>query len=395
MQKFWTKLHTVLGITAGVVLCVIGVTGALQSFEEELLHLFNGRIFQPEISANADSNVNELFAKVQTALPEKRIVSWQARQTPGYPIRVGYTAREQQPAPEAGAKREKPRTEYRYLDPTSGALYPPLRGEKFFRTVNDIHRRLAAGDWGKRIVGASVLCLVVLCLSGLYLRWPHNPLNWRNWFRLDFKLKGRRFLRDLHMMTGTWLLLLYLSSALTGLYWSYDWYKNGLYSLTGTTPPVREIKLEEPALHPPDIGKLWQVLLRESGGSFHDATLRLPEKKEHAVEIRYLDANPPHNRAFNRLFLDSDSGMLVARELYAEKSAGAKFMASIFPLHTGNFFGLPGILLLMISSLLMPLFGITGWKMYLDRHRREHGAGMARAQARRSEMRNRKIKPEE
>lgn len=271
----------------------------------------------------------------------------------------------------------KPRTEFRYLSATSGELHPPLRGEGFFKTVNDIHRRLAAGDAGKQIVGASVLGLVVLSLSGLYLRWPHNPLNWRNWFKLDFKLKGRRFLRDLHMMTGTWLLLLYLLSALTGLYWSYDWYKNSLYALTGATPPIREVKLDKPAQGIMGIEQAWPVFLRESGNAFHEVTLRFPEKKEHALEIRYLAAEPAHNRAFNRLFLHPDSGAVIAHERYAEKSAGAKLMAGIYPLHTGNFFGLPGILLMMAAALMMPLFGITGWMMYLDRHRREHRAAKA------------------
>jgi sulfite reductase (NADPH) flavoprotein alpha-component len=373
IKYFWTKTHTLLGITAGVILCVVGVTGAMQSFEEDILRWSNAEVFEP--ASGSALSLGKQLERVQNARADKRIASWQIYSAPGHPARVGFAATEPQAdASNLATKAPKPRTEYQYLNISTGELYPPLRGEGFFKTVNDIHRRLVAGDTGKQIVGASVLCLVVLCLSGLYLRWPQNPLNWHAWFKLDFKLKGRKFLRDLHMIIGTCVLLLYLLSALTGLYWSYDWYKNGLYALTGTTPPVREIKLEKPAQGTADIERLWAVFLRASGGQFHDATLRFPEKPEHALEIRYLSAEYPHNRAFNRLFLNTDSGAVVAHEHYAEKTAGGKLMTGIFPLHTGSFFGLPGILLLMLSSLTMPLFGITGWKMYLDRHRREHKA---------------------
>lgn len=387
LKYFWTKTHTLLGISAGIVLCVVGVTGAMQSFEEELLHWLNPEVFKPADAPGGALSIGELFERAQSARPDKRIASWQAHAAPGYPVRVGFAAiAGDRPAAqkasagrvgsaEASPQQPRPRTEFRYLNPADGAVHQPLHGEDFFRTVNDIHRRLATGDIGKQIVGASVLCLVVLCLSGLYLRWPASALNWKHWFKLDLRLKGRRFLRDLHMMTGTWLLLPYLLSALTGLYWSYDWYKSGLYALSGASPPAREMQLEEAAKGIMAIEELWQAFLRESGGAFHEATLRFPEKPNQALEIRYLDAEPSHNRAYNRLFLHPDTGAVIAHERYAAKTAGAKLMASIFPLHTGNFFGLPGILLLMLSSLLMPLFAITGWKMYLDRHRRGHRAG--------------------
>jgi sulfite reductase (NADPH) flavoprotein alpha-component len=68
---------------------------------------------------------------------------------------------------------------------------------------------------------------------------------------------------------------------------------------------------------------------------------------------------------------------VVAHERYTEKSAGGKLMAGIYPLHTGSFFGLPGILLMMISALILPLFPISGWWMFMDRHRREEHAAMA------------------
>jgi sulfite reductase (NADPH) flavoprotein alpha-component len=41
MKKLWFQAHWLLGITAGVVLALMGVTGALLSFEDALLRWMN------------------------------------------------------------------------------------------------------------------------------------------------------------------------------------------------------------------------------------------------------------------------------------------------------------------------------------------------------------------
>ncbi|MFA7097697.1 MAG: PepSY-associated TM helix domain-containing protein [Gammaproteobacteria bacterium] len=41
LRNFWFQLHWLLGITAGTLLSVVGVTGGLLSFEHEILHLIN------------------------------------------------------------------------------------------------------------------------------------------------------------------------------------------------------------------------------------------------------------------------------------------------------------------------------------------------------------------
>ncbi len=59
----------------------------------------------------------------------------------------------------------------------------------------------------------------------------------------------------------------------------------------------------------------------------------------------------------------------MSHKRYADKAAGERFMASIFPLHSGRYFGLVGVVLFMVASLGMPLFAVTGWMLYLARRR--------------------------
>ncbi len=44
-------------------------------------------------------------------------------------------------------------------------------------------------------------------------------------------MKGRNFIWDLHAVVGTWVVIFYLILACTGLYWSYDWWRDGMFKV--------------------------------------------------------------------------------------------------------------------------------------------------------------------
>ena len=136
------------------------------------------------------------------------------------------------------------RGQMRYVDPYTGQFQGDVTGQGFFNLMLQLHR-LAMGDTGRQITGACTLMLVFFCLSGLYLRWPRQALNWRAWLTLEWAKKGRAFNWDLHAVAGTWCLLFYLLFALTGLFWSYEWYREGLNKLLADAPPPGSSKIVE------------------------------------------------------------------------------------------------------------------------------------------------------
>lgn len=364
------QVHWFLGITAGLVLAVVGVTGAMLSFEHDLLKAMNAGVMTVPVEGRTPLAPAQLVARIARAEPGKVITSLTLSSEPGDSARVGF-------APPPGAPPgpgSRPRGENRHVDPYSGALLPAPRGEGFFRTTMQIHRWLAADAVGKQIVGASTLALVFFCLSGLYLRWPRKWWDWRAWLQLHWRLKGRGFLRQLHVVVGTWVVLAYLLMSLTGLFWSYGWYREGLYVITGTPVPAQRGGPAPggPGRHPEAASPTVDVAA--AFAAFEAAvparstlTLRLPTSPGQALEFSYQDPEPAHERANNRLVLDAATLAVTAHERYDDKPAGQKIMASIFPLHSGGFFGLPGLVLFALASLLMPLFTITGWQLYLDR----------------------------
>jgi sulfite reductase (NADPH) flavoprotein alpha-component len=253
------------------------------------------------------------------------------------------------------------------FDPYTGSAIGQLRGIDFFETVEQWHRNLAAGPVGKQIVGASTALLIVLAISGLVLRWPRRPLSARAWLTMKLTLHGRPLMWHLHAVGATWLLLFYLVAATTGLWWSYDVYRNAINRIAGATSQVRRPAANDARS---DIARFaldaaWTTFRRQVRDASH-AMVSTAAESGAPIEIRYRTPASAHSRAWNTFKVDAD-GERIADEKYTEQTAGRRFVASIFPLHSGEFFGWPGRIGMAIAGFALPLFFVTGIVMWMQR----------------------------
>jgi sulfite reductase (NADPH) flavoprotein alpha-component len=382
LRRVLFQIHWFVGVTAGIILALVGATGAILALEHPVVGALNRDVRRVGASAAPALAPAELLGRVREQLPERTVLTLQVSSDPRAAARVTLASLESV-GPDTPPQR-RPRPEPRYVDPRSGRVFEEAgnRGEALFRGVTQLHRWLILGDLGsqavgRQIVGLSTALCIFLALSGLYLRWPRrNKRDWRTWFKIDFTRRGRPFLWRLHAIAGTWVLLVYVVIGLTGLQWSYEWYRKGLYTLARVELPARrpqpgvEARGEKPPPPDVDLAPAFAALLeRTAGTGFESATFALPQAAGEPVEIRYLDPDPAHERAMNVLAIDPATGSVVKSERYDEKTLGGRLVSSILPLHTGSFFGVAGEIVFGLSSLSMPLFAVTGWMLYLDRRR--------------------------
>lgn len=187
-KKIWFQLHWFIGITAGTVLMTIGVTGALLAFREEIMDLLSPGVMHVQVRQQATLTPQQVLEKLRQEEPQRRITTMTLSAEPGDSVRVVF-------APPPGERRGQAR----YVDPYTGALLPPVTGMEFFEFTERFHRwLLLPTEIGKIVLGTLALCLLMLALSGLYLRWPRRALSLRAWLRLDFQLQGRSLLWNLH-----------------------------------------------------------------------------------------------------------------------------------------------------------------------------------------------------
>ncbi|MET3382069.1 sulfite reductase flavoprotein subunit alpha [Variovorax paradoxus] len=377
LRRAWFQIHWFIGITAGSVLVLIGLTGATLSFRAEIIDAINPELRHAPNPGGATALLPAALAQqLQAAHPKRRIVTLTVFAEPGRPARVNF-------APPEGQRQG----EVRLVDPWTAELLPEPKGDAFFEFVESLHRwLLLPRDTGKPVTGTLATSLLILALSGLYLRWPRRPLAWRAWLKLDFALTGRAFLWNLHAVVGTIALLAYLASSLTGLYWGFDGVRTLIDNAAGEGRMVRTQRMQAggaaakaTAAPKPDLQRVWQSFLQETNGDWSLVTLRMPTRNATQIEATYLRANPEHERARNRLYLDAVTGEATQHERYADKPLAGRLVNSIYPLHMGTYWGLPGRIVMTLSSLGLSLFAITGWMLYLGRRRTKRAVRDERA----------------
>lgn len=178
LKKTLFQLHWFFGISAGLVLALMGITGATVSFQDEILRALNPSVLQVEKQVAGVLPPAELVEKIEGASGKKVSMLWVETDS-GNAARVIFT-------PPPGERRGQ----MRYFDPYTAEFMGDATGQDFFGLMLQLHRFLAMGDTGRQITGACTLILLFFCLSGLYLRWPRQWQSWRAWLTLDWKKKA-------------------------------------------------------------------------------------------------------------------------------------------------------------------------------------------------------------
>ncbi|MGY4534909.1 sulfite reductase (NADPH) flavoprotein alpha-component [Pseudomonas sp. TE3786] len=378
------QLHWFFGITGGLVLSLMGITGALYSFQDEISTALNPDVLQVQVRESGVLPPAQLVEKIQAAAG-MQVSGLRVFTNDNHAAQVFFV-------PKPGERRGPSR----YFDPYTGELLGEPSGKAFFDLMFQLHRFLAMGEFGKNITGACTLMLLFFCLSGLYLRWPRNALSWRTWLTFDWAKKGRAFNWDLHAVAGTWCLVFYLMASLTGLTWSYQWFNQGAYALLGSAPAGergakpgggrgeggrgerRGPPPQAAAPVPINYDALWTSITQTAGPTLAMYNIRPPQDAKQPVQVVYLLDDAAHERAMNEIQIDAQTGQVRRHTLYTDQPLGQQLLTSIYALHVGSYFGLTGRILITAAGLTMPLFFITGWLLYLDRRRKKRQVRAAR-----------------
>ncbi|WFR82007.1 sulfite reductase flavoprotein subunit alpha [Janthinobacterium rivuli] len=368
-KQVWFQLHWFIGITAGTVLVIIGLSGATLAFKDELLDLMNPGVRHVAVETRTPLTPAQL-SNIAAAEHGQRVASITMYAEAGAAPRLFF-------APKNGQRRG----ESIYLHPYTGATQPALAGAEFFEWTESLHRwLLLPRDPGRQVAGALALCLLGLALSGLYLRWPRRPLDWRTWLTFDPALKGRSFLWNLHAVAGTWCLVVYVALTLTGIYWSYDVVRDNIDAWAGKPPRMAQAPAKKGGGKAPavDISLAWTSFQLHAAG-WTLASVRLPTRAGEAVQFTWLASDAPHERARSRMSIAPADGTLTESEPYSQQALGSRLVNIIYPLHMGTYFGLPGRIIVTVASLGLPLFAITGWMLYLGRRKAKRAVQAQRA----------------
>lgn len=227
MKKWFRKIHLWLSVPFGILITLICLSGALLVYEQEITEWCRPDLYFVQTVKEAPLPMEELMERVDATLPEGSLIT-------------GVTV-----SPDAKRTYQvslsQPRRASLYVDPYTGEVKGQNERLPFFSDMFRLHRWLmgsvqSAGGGisvGKLLVGLSTLMMVIILITGL-LMWLTNrkkPLT--KSLTISFTKGWPRFWHDLHVAGGIYATILLLAMALTGLTWSFGWYRTGFYSLFG------------------------------------------------------------------------------------------------------------------------------------------------------------------
>ncbi|GJE17969.1 PepSY-associated TM helix domain-containing protein [Methylobacterium marchantiae] len=361
------RLHWLLGLSAGFVLALVGMTGALLSYEEAVTEWANADRAYVAASEAPRLSPSALLARIEAQHPGLTVNSLTLWGEPERSPRVRFVN-------DASLGTRPPTL---YLDPVDGRDLGAMRLEGAFVTIRKLHRwLLLPGDgkgWGRSLTGISTLALLVFLATGLYLRWPKLH-SWRIWLKPALKRPGRPRWWSLHSVAGTWLLPVYVLIALSGLWWSYDSYRSAAtWLLTGEVqrakPPRRAGLPAEVA--PSTLDAAFASFSTGEGEGAHMVLIALPGPELATIRIRSLAAASDLPKARDEATFDPATGARLSRARFADKPLGRQMAENMLEVHRGRFFGRVVAFAFFLAALAMPLFAVTGLVLYvLRRHAR-------------------------
>ena len=369
LRKIFFWLHLTAGVTAGLVILLMSVTGVLLAFERQVVAF-----------AQRDLRASTADASRQP-LPLARLVAAAAGKVPDIkPSNV--VVRSDLSAPVTVAfGRERTLFVNPYTGVVLGEGAVGVRG--FFEANRNLHRWLAmkgeGRERGKAITGASNLTFLFIVLSGLVIWIPRRRTRtgFRNAALFRRGLRGRA--RDLnwHHVLGIWAFLPLAAIVFSGVVISYPWATRLVYRAFGSTPP----NPQQPGGERSGGGKLDLTLLdavataarseaSRVAPQWQSLSIRLPLSAKGPLAVALDEGNGARPDLRSQLLIDPKTARLVEHKTYGQQEGGQKARSWLRWIHTGEAGGIAGQTVAMLASAAAVVLVYTGLALALRRFAR-------------------------
>ena len=396
MKKIFRKIHLWLSVPFGLIITLVCFSGAMLVFENEVNEWFRRDLYYVETVKESPLPMDKLLEKVATTLPDSvSVTGVSISSDPGRAYQVSLS---------------KPRRASLYVDQYTGEVKGKSERSGFFMFMFRMHRWLLdsmnPGNegifWGKMIVGVSTLLLVFVLISGIVIWWPRTRKALKNSLKITATKGWRRFWYDLHVAGGMYALIFLLAMALTGLTWSFPWYRTAFYKVFGVEVQQRaaqgheqksdaqkrntklaahrekkregnEVRKGERSRRPENNHSdmysvtspfvYWQEI-------YDKLRRQNPEYKQ--ISISSGTASVSFNRfgnqrASDRYSFNTDNGEFTETSLYQHQDKSGKIRGWIYSVHVGNWGGMFTRILTFIVALLGAALPLTGYYLWIKR----------------------------
>lgn len=354
MKKILYKIHLYLSIPVGLIISILCFTGAAMIFDADIHRWSNPHLYSVEQQLEKPLLISVLVEKVMG----------QVEGAKGVKSITTYT--------------DKNSTYLFYLTDIKAAIYVnPYTGEVlgerdrfndggFYSIMYSMHRWLMDSDrkWGKLATGVSTIALTIILITGIIIWLPKSVRMLKRRLSISATKGWLRFFYDIHISGGIYVAVWLLLLGLTGLMWSFPWYRTGVYTLFGVEKSLGKGKSRtlENSGSPIDF-KLWDKVSTE----LTNTNTNIQHISYSAGMARVYDSRYGNTRSYISYHYNMQNGDIRKIIPYSQRPESSRFMGWVKSIHIGSWGGMLGKVLTFIVAFVGGLLPLTGYYFWIKK----------------------------
>ena len=348
LKNFFRQIHLWLSVPFGLIVVIICLSGALLIFERDF-----GHIGQTEVESNG-----------RTPLPMDSILNSAQLYLADSNQIVGITT---YPDSEHAYKvmLAKPAMAAIWVNQYTGEVLGKYDRPAVFKLASAAHRRLfgkskAEGAFGaksgKLAIGITTIILLLIIISGFIIWWPGKG-QFKTKFTISTSKGNYKFWYDFHCVGGVISALVLIVCILTGLNWSFGWYRKAFYGTFGT-----EVAKTTSHKTPAENFPAWAVAYEKISSANTNKEIRMYQN-----EADIVVGGNGNQQATDTYEINPDDGEITSIIPYKDQAESNHIKGWIYSLHVGSWFGWFTKIIYLICVLIGAILPITGYYLWIKR----------------------------
>ena len=335
------KVHKWTGLVAGLFIFIMGISGSILVFHDEIEKSLDGDLLTVKNSLPVD--IDKAYETINTSFK-----NWE--------IRLEHFSDNPKESLVFGLRRPAERLTV-FVHPATGSIFKQVETEKtFIKWILKLHYSLHAGTAGKTIVFIIGLLFLASLITGLIIyRKAFTDILL---FRVKFNNKNKKaFSSSLHRYVGVWAVLLNLIIVISGLLISYDVMIYGFSSPQTINPKSPEIGIS--------LEKTLQTISSRHP-EFEANYIRFPKADGAALLILGSLKGQPfyYSKTGNSISIDPASGQVLEVKNIEGASSKEQIASISKAIHFVEFDNIFIKLIFCLAGLSVPLLSITGFLLW-------------------------------
>jgi uncharacterized iron-regulated membrane protein len=382
-RKLWLDVHLYLGLIVGAIFAVVGLTGGMLVFYQEMQEVLNPELAMVSIlpeNRERLQSADDIVAAAEKAKPQgSRFFKIYYPRKPDVAYKMLYFVRDESQANNGDGY-------YIFVDPYTAQAkgvqlwHPKDRywGRPLVSFIMQLHWCLLLGKQvGGVLNGILAVLSIISLLTGLIVWWP---LTGKFKQALTFKRNtgAVRFNFDLHKTIGFYSAIVLLPVLFSGIYFNLPDQVNVLVRLFSSTnrpnafstvPAEIHSRVPQAGQQPINVSAV-EAIVQERYPAGRLWMLNAPKNPTDVYTVMKNEVTEISRFTGYRDFaVDQYSGEILRVYDRGTGSGGDIFLDWQWPLHSGKAFGWTGRILVFLSGLACPVLYVTGVIRWLQKRK--------------------------